>query len=270
MTRRGLVRSAFVAAAVALVATVATVPVVRAQDIPPLPEEGAPVWAVLSPIVAPVCAASGTSTLLVPVLGGVLEDQLGLEGFEVGDTILSSLGPVFVVCGVLPGAPGTRCQLDDQIAGVLPADVTNLGLPPTVIGSVIDAVDAILDLLGATGALPLATALECTIPPAPGAAEPPPSAPPPPLPPASPPPAAVVAPPSLGLGPTPLPAFTPPAVTPRPTTPTAPAVGTTTLPELISQVVPDWLRVVQILVAAALLAFLAASWVMSIRISRAP
>src|SRR3546814_16611523 len=72
-----------------------------AQELPPLPEEGAPVYAILSPIVAPACAASGTTTLLVPVLGGVIEGELGLDGTSIRNLLLDSLGPVFIVCGVL-------------------------------------------------------------------------------------------------------------------------------------------------------------------------
>src|SRR3546814_3416014 len=82
------------------------------------------------------CAASGTTTLLVPVLGGVIEGELGLDGTSIRNLLLDSLGPVFIVCGVLPASPGTRCQLDDQIAGLLPAEVTSLGLPPTIVGGV--------------------------------------------------------------------------------------------------------------------------------------
>src|SRR3546814_13165072 len=81
-----------------------------AQELPPLPEEGAPVYAILSPIVAPACAASGTTTLLVPVLGGVIEGELGLDGTSIRNLLLDSLGPVFIVCGVLPASPGTRPQ----------------------------------------------------------------------------------------------------------------------------------------------------------------
>src|SRR3546814_3117253 len=119
-----------------------------AQELPPLPEEGAPVYAILSPIVAPACAASGTTTLLVPVLGGVIEGELGLDGTSIRNLLLDSLGPVFIVCGVLPASPGTRCQLDDQIAGLLPAEVTSLGLPPTIVGGVVDALSAVMSLTG--------------------------------------------------------------------------------------------------------------------------
>src|SRR3546814_13484062 len=85
VTGRSLRRFLFAGLAVLLLVGATTVPLLPApradaQELPPLPEEGAPVYAILSPIVAPACAASGTTTLLVPVLGGVIEGELGLDG----------------------------------------------------------------------------------------------------------------------------------------------------------------------------------------------
>src|SRR3546814_16831062 len=102
-----------------------------AQELPPLPEEGAPVYAILSPIVAPACAASGPTTLLVPVLGGVIEGELGLDGTSIRTLLLDSLGPVFIVCGVLPASPAPPCQLDHPPPGPLPASVPDPRPPPT-------------------------------------------------------------------------------------------------------------------------------------------
>ena len=67
----------------------------------------AEVLAIVSPIVYPVCSASGLSTLLVPVVGGLLENDFHLPpSVSISDVILNALGPVFVVCGDLPAPAG--------------------------------------------------------------------------------------------------------------------------------------------------------------------
>src|SRR3546814_16868539 len=82
---------------------------------------------------------------------------------------------------LLPASPGTRCQLDDQIAGLLPAEVTSLGLPPTIVGGVVDALSAVMSLTGLDAvAASLTPALECSIAEPPGATAAPPPAPAPP------------------------------------------------------------------------------------------
>lgn len=270
---------------------VATTPAATAQDAPgpadtpglpdlAAPREADPVLAIVSPVVNPVCELSGSATLLVPVLSGLLSDNLDLgDTVSLGDVILDALGPVYMVCGSLPASPNSTCELDRQIASALPEEVTSLGLPPTLLGDLADLLDALLDLLGLVDlGLSVAPVLQCTIREAPGAAEPPalPPAPASPAPPAGPSapstPGPVAPAPSVGVPPA-MPALEQPAIQPaRPAAPAQPqpqpVATVSSVADAIRRVVPGWLQVIQILLAAALVAFLGMSWATSARLRR--
>lgn len=272
MTVRPLLcRAAAIVAAAGVLVASGVVPVAGAQEVPPLPEEGRPVYAVVSPVANPVCQASGTATLLVPIVGGLVGQNLGTgDSVPIGDLILDGLGPVFIVCGSLPPAPGSRCQLDDQIAGLLPDDVTSLGPPPAPLGNAIDAVGAVLSAAGVDSADAggLGPALQCRIGGPAGAPSAPPAPPSLPLMPSlsaalpSVPVAAGTSPLPALVGPAPAPAV---AATPTPATPaSAPQLAL----DLIRRVVPGWLEAAQLLLAGFLLLFLTSSWTTSLRLRR--
>lgn len=263
--------AALVAAGVVL-AALAVMPAASAQELPPLPEEGAPVYAIVSPVANPVCQASGSATLLVPILGGLVGQNLGTGDLPIGDLVLDSLGPVFIVCGSLPPSPGSRCQLDDQIAGVLPDQLTSVLPPPAILGNVVDAVGAALDPLGLSDATAsLTPALQCSIAGPSEAVGAPPAPPTLPLAPPSLPGSAPLALPTMGGGAA-LPALGSPAAAPGGVAPatTTPASAPQAVLDLITRVVPGWLQLLQLLLGGVLLAFLASSWTTSLRIRRAP
>jgi hypothetical protein len=266
-----LVRSGAMAVAALVTALAATVPVAA----PPASAEARaaaapnPVLAILSPIAAPACTTAGTATLLVPIVGGLVQSQLALgKSVDIGDVILDALGPVYVVCGTLPAAPGTRCQLDDQIAGLLPSQISSVtGPAPALVGALLDVLGAALEPLGLTAADALKPALQCDIRAPGGAAQAPPGADAPvALPPVpgvdtiTPPPAILPAPAGLDgvLGPTTnVEGAAPARVAP-----------TETVVDLVRHVVPDWVHALQLLAAAVVVLFLAGSWVVSARAAR--
>jgi hypothetical protein len=112
----------------------------------------------VSPVALPVCSDAGSASLLVPILGGVVTSKLKLPpSVNLGDLILRALGPVYVVCGVLPSPAQTRCQLDGEIAGVWPSSLAADGLSaPKLVGNAVNAINAGLKELG----LPASAALE--------------------------------------------------------------------------------------------------------------
>jgi hypothetical protein len=140
-------------------------PAVPASAQEALPEDPATeVLAILSPVVAPACALSGTSTLLVPIVSGLVAPYLPAEIPSVGDLLLNSIGPLFVVCGALPAPPGSRCQIDDQIAGLLPVEVSSLtGPTPGFLGNLIDTLDQLLKVVGLEPLAAVRDALVCTV-----------------------------------------------------------------------------------------------------------
>lgn len=137
------------------------------------------ILAIVSPVALPACSDAGSASLLVPILGGVVTSKLNLPmSINLGDLILKALGPVYVVCGVLPSPSQTRCQLDGQIAGIWPSSLATEGLPaPNLVGDAVDAINAGLKELGLPPSAALEKPLDCsaivTTTPAP--------APPPPL-----------------------------------------------------------------------------------------
>lgn len=257
------------AAAVA-VALAATVPVADTGGTQEAPAPD-PILAIVSPIAAPVCTTAGTATLLVPILGGLVETNLGLDGtISVADVILDSLGPIYVVCGSLPASPGTRCQLDDQIAALVPAEATEvIGPPPPLLGNLVDALAATFRFLGLDAiTAALTPALQCDVRAPEEAAEAPAGAEPPALPEV--PGVATVAPPAVAPDvqlPTPL----PPAISTPPAAPVAGGGATPqTLVDVVSRSTPGWVTSAQGLVGGLLVLFLAGSWATSIRVARRP
>lgn len=123
-----------------------------------------PVLAIISPIASPVCHATGTATLLVPIVGGLIAERAGQVPIPVADLVLDALGPAFIVCAELPEAPGSRCQLDDQIAGLWPQQVGGFVSPPGVLGNTVDAVRAALAAAGLPPQAALEEALVCSVP----------------------------------------------------------------------------------------------------------
>jgi hypothetical protein len=221
------------------------------------------VLAIVSPLAAPACSALGSTTFLVPVVGGLATDQLAIEGLDVGDTLLDVLGPLFVVCGSLPGAQGTRCELDAQIAGIYPVELKALLPSPTILGGVVEGLNKLLETLGLPpDPLALSSVFKCAVPAGADA----------PVPPAAP-GAPVVAPPMLSGFPAPLPPGSP-SMLPlaEPAAPgTTTGAGTPARTSLISRVVrnvPGYFVTLQLILVTLLALYLGASWLTSARILR--
>lgn len=276
MTARRLRIGAAAAAMAAVVAVALVVPVADAQEQPP--EPATEVLAIVSPVASPVCRASGVATLLVPIVGGIVDDGLGIGGgpITVGDLLLDALGPVFVTCGVLPAPNGTRCELiDGQIAGVWPEDLDGVGLTsPGVGGNTVDAVNQALSVFGLPPLTALEEPLRCAVPDSALAPEAPPA------PPAPAPGEAVL--PTLGDDVPPLPASpslgtgsgslgaTPSVPLGSAVQPSAPVGRTTlTIAEVVLRTVPGPVVALQLLVAAALVGYLLQSWYRSWALARA-
>jgi hypothetical protein len=262
-TLRLLAAVSVLAAAAAIAATGGPVAAAPGQ---PAPEDdpSRQVLAVISPIAAPACNANGSATLLLPIVLGP----------EAGDLALDALGPMFIVCGTLPGAPGSTCQLDSGIIGLYPEQAESALSPPSPVGGIVDSVDATEDLLGLDGpAQTLHDAFACHLPEpasAPGA-----------------PPAAPVAPTTPGQGAAAAPeqqaaaSDSNPVIPARPVpagsssaasgAPSSSAVAAPSRPivELLDRVVPGGVVALQILLALLLAAYLGASWTASLRLARA-
>ncbi|HVX18802.1 MAG TPA: hypothetical protein VHA73_12280 [Acidimicrobiales bacterium] len=230
------------------------------------------VLAIVSPIASPACSASGLATLLVPVVGGLLTEKAHLPpSVKVGDVILNALGPVFVMCGTLPAAKGSQCEIDRQATSFWPAELNTFGLtPPSPLGIVTDTLDAAMNLLGLPPLAALENALQCTVPPPAGAPDPVGVAAAPAAAPATPSTgdAGGEALPAVPTGGGPLvndvpadaaaPADTAPSATPTPAA-TTPAPRTGLIRSLVEDL-PGPIRALQFVVAAVLAAFLAMSW----------
>lgn len=230
------------------------------------------VLAVVSPLSLPVCEASGSATLLVPIVGGLLQDKLQLpKSVNVGNLLLGALGPVYIVCGDLPSGPGTHCSLDNQIAGLWPESLSSDSLTaPAPVGDIIDSLSAALKILHLNLLDATKQALQCQVPK---------SAAPPPAPPA------VLA-PTLPVGGAPQPGATLPgssaAASPTlPTLATAPpssdgsapqlAQPEATNPSLVSSIthrLPTGVVAVQIALALFLALVLLGGWLTSGQLSR--
>jgi hypothetical protein len=225
-----------------------------------------PILAIVSPIAAPACAAAGAGTLLIPILGGLVADNLGVgDSVDVADLVLDVLGPLYVVCGTLPESPGSRCALDANLAGIWPADVSGFGLSaPVVAGNVVDALGALLDILGLPPVTAVTQALACDVADAELAPEAAPPADPAPL-------TAPVG--SEGAGPGSPPAATslarPPAAgETRPPIGGAARAPARSITSVVDDTVPGGLLALQLAVAAALLLCLSGSWFTSWRLGR--
>jgi hypothetical protein len=251
------------AVAFAVLATGVVGPTVSASAAPDQAQPTDQLLSIVSPLAAPVCSAVGSTTFLVPVVGGLLNDQLALDGFDAADTLLDVLGPLFVVCGSLPGAKGTRCELDSQIAGVYPADLKTLLPPPTILGGIIEGLDTLLETLGVPpSTLGLASVFMCAVPDAAAA----------PTAPAAPPAAPITTPATSTVFPAPLPAGAsialPDVVTPSMPRGEVAAPARTTLISRVIRDIPDWVSTVQLILVAMLAAYLGSSWMTSARIVR--
>ena len=137
------------------------------------------VLAIPSPLAVPACSAAGSASLLVPILGGVAQSDLGLpSSVSVGNLLLTAAGPVYEVCGDLPSSPNTQCQLDSQIAGIWPSTISSEGLvSPNPVGDSVNSINAALAALDLPPSAALEAPLSCSVvsvdstaPPAPPAA----------------------------------------------------------------------------------------------------
>ena len=236
----------------------------------------APVLAILSPIAAPECQAAGSATLLVPIVGGLVADKLGLKNISIGNLLLKALGPVYVVCGDLPSTPNTQCSLDDNILALWPASIASLLPPPNLVGDLVNEVAAALKALGLPPQDALSNALQCHIvttkvaPTAPVAPSLPPSSIPAPV---VQPSASAPSPlGSSGLAGPPLPSVLSPSATSttRSKTRTAEAKssGSQEFLTYFEPKVPAVVAVIQVLLAGLLVLFLVGSWVGSLRTRR--
>lgn len=236
------------------------------------PEEADSVLAIVSPIAFPACSVSGSASLLVPIVGGVVGGSLGIgDTVSVGDLVLDALGPVYLACGQLPAAPGRRCQLDADLGTLWPEQLaTSTGPLPPVAGAAVDSVEAALTVLGLPPQAALADAFECSVPERP-APTPPFVAPAGPAGPAGSPSLestvsgalprhSAGSPAVLGANASPVPGGTG-AVQggARPSPPTLAAA-------IFGDRVPGPVLALQLLVAAALALFLGGSWVASLRL----
>jgi len=256
--------------------TIAATPAVTPTTTGPNP--ATEILAIVSPIASPACGASGTATLLVPILGGVLQTDLGLpKSVSVATVLLDALGPVYIVCGDLPGSAAPHCSLDNQIAGVWPATLPSDGLaPPAPVGDLVASIDNGLRVLDLPPSAALENALQCSVQsgstapkapgapaPAPGAATPPSDAPPSP---SGLPSTASLAAPSSGAA---IPAQ---AALGSPSVPIAAAPvrsATSELSSFLRYHVPSWLLALQLIVGIVLALFLTGSWATSARLAQA-
>lgn len=110
----------------------------------PLPLDPlAPVLAVLGPASSTVCGGVGVVGLLAPAALGPLAPAL-----------LPATGPVFTLCGVIPGTPASdryACDLDQQSLSLI-GTVTGLaGVPPALdirpVAQLLETLGAALDLV---------------------------------------------------------------------------------------------------------------------------
>lgn len=234
-------------------------------DAPPDPTMT--VMAIVSPLASPACFASGSATLLVPILGGALQEQLPLgKAVSVSDLVLTALGPVYIVCGRLPATPGTQCSLDNQIAGVWPAQIGSLDPAPVVAGNVVDSADALKRALGLPVDAATPDVMKCEIP---GATEPvaAPTAPPPA------PAAPIVRPAVIAPGAKGGVATAPTATVSSPSGSSPPGSSHSSSPvarfaTALAHRVPGPLLALQLLAAAILAFMFAGSWVTSWRVAR--
>lgn len=271
-------RPLLLAALVALLLTGLSAPADAQEELAEDPARE--VLAVLSPVVSPACAASGAATLLVPVVSGLVSDQIGEMPIPVSELLLDALGPVFVVCAELPASPGTQCQLDAQIAGIWPQEVGQFLSPPNLLGNLVDTLAAALSALGLPAQTALEDALVCAVPASTSDDTPPPTPPPVPEPVdldpveppadlgevAAPPTGSSFDPPSLGAPA----AVSTPGATNAPTTTEAPStpVPQPTVLASIAHRVPGGLLGLQVAAAVALALFLGSSWATSLRLAR--
>jgi hypothetical protein len=250
-------------------------PTTTSTTTPPKPAEE--ILAIVSPIASPACGASGTATLLVPIVGGVLQTDLGLpKSVDVGNLLLDALGPVYVVCGDLPSPTNTHCSLDNQIAGVWPTSLPPEGLvPPAPVGDLVDSITNALRLLDLSPAAALESALQCQVKGGTAAPKPPDAHV---LPPSS---ASAVQQPPSGPGLSPLSTLAAPfpstAALPTqeplglPRSPAAAATPPAAGEQLVSSLrhrVPSWLLILQVLAVMVLALVLAGSWLTSARAAR--
>lgn len=261
-------RSRWLAAVLALGVASLTVPVAHAQEDDPTRK----VLAVVSPLAASACSTSGTATLLVPILGGVVGDELGVgDNLSVGDLLLDSLGPVFVVCGTLPAPKGMKCALVDQqiIAALWVPQVAGLAKPPTPLGNGVESLDNLVGFAGLSAVDLLGKPLQCSLPEAAVA---------PPAPPAPPPSMTNTSSPLMpagsgggGLSQVPSAAGTAPTVESPSSSLTTPGSATSTpltAVDVIRRTVSGPIALLQLIVALALIAFLTRSWLTSWKLSR--
>ena len=114
-----------------------------AQDEPLPLEPLAPALAVLGPASSAVCGGVGVVGLLAPGALGPL-----------APVVLPATGPVFTLCGAIPGTPASdryECALDQQSLGLI-GTVTGLaGVPPALdirpVAQLLETLGAALDLL---------------------------------------------------------------------------------------------------------------------------
>ena len=253
-------------------------PVSPSAQAPPPPNPATEVLAIVSPLALPACGASGTATLLVPILGGVLQSQLHLpKSISVGDLVLNALGPVYVVCGDLPSTSGSQCSLDDQIAAVWPASLPSEGLlAPSPVGDILDSIAAALKLLNLPPTAAFEQALHCRVRSSSGAPKAPPPAPGA-LPPVD---AAPLSTPGVvadggpttdgPIGPAASRAPNPAVALGQPPTAAAPAPNLAAGRPLtfLKDRIPSWVTALQLMAAAALCILLAGSWLTSAQLRR--
>jgi hypothetical protein len=225
------------------------------------PKPTDPIYAILSPTALPACQLAGTATLLVPIVGGLVESKLQLPtDAKVADLILQSLGPVYVVCGSLPAPKGSRCELDDQIAGLLPSQLDVVQPTPSLLGSVTDAVNAGLKALGLEPLDAFKSALQCTVRAGSAVTPAPPELPPPPAAPQFFDPGTGEVTPFFGAVDTPLPSLREVLQTPG---------STSRIASVVRLPVPGWVEAMRGAVVVLLATFLGLSWARSVRLARA-
>lgn len=235
-----------------------------AADQPPAPT--APVTAIVSPLASPSCQASGSATLLVPILSGAVTEKVPIpQAVSISDIVLTALGPIFIVCGDLPAAPGSRCNLDNQIAGVWPAQIGTVYPSPNLAGDVVDSADALKTALGLPPDAATPTVVQCEIP---GAAQPVQAPAAPPAAPATPLVAPGIPTPGSRTGSAGNASPSAPSATAAPT-PRAVSSRVAQLATSLARRVPGGLLLLQLLAAALLALVLVSSWLTSWRVARA-
>jgi hypothetical protein len=117
-------------------------------QIPPPPQQTAPVFELIAPTVSPVC---GNALLVAALAPGIVAGQTG--GTLPIEVITPAFGPLFVICGSVPAPPARlSCDADRSLtetANAIAAAVAGTPLPVGAdpVGSTVEQTIVVQDLV---------------------------------------------------------------------------------------------------------------------------